>query len=75
MKEIVINFNDYPDMDAFHDDIAKKLDFPAYYGRNLDALNDLISESVDDWHFTILYGGAIPREKQNVIAEILTQNM
>lgn len=29
--------------DAVHDLIAEKLSFPAYYGRNLDALYDLLS--------------------------------
>lgn len=29
-----------------HRDIAVALDFPAYYGRNLDALNDCLSDVV-----------------------------
>ncbi len=27
-----------------HDEMASKLDFPAYYGRNLDALHDCLSD-------------------------------
>jgi hypothetical protein len=30
--------------DAFHADIAEALDFPDYYGRNLDALNDCLRD-------------------------------
>jgi RNAse (barnase) inhibitor barstar len=32
------------DADAFHDLISSSLNFPDYYGRNLDALNDCVSE-------------------------------
>jgi hypothetical protein len=30
--------------DAFHTDVAAALDFPAYYGRNLDAFNDCLRD-------------------------------
>ena len=30
--------------EAFHEDLSAKLDFPGYYGRNLDALNDCLGE-------------------------------
>ena len=73
MKEIVIDFSHYADIDAFHDDIAEKLDFPDYYGRNLDALHDLVSEQpVGRWQFLIFYGGTgIPHKQQVMIAKIL----
>ncbi len=32
------------DIGTFHDLIASSLDFPGYYGRNLDALNDCLRE-------------------------------
>lgn len=32
------------DNEAFHTDVAKKLSFPAYYGRNINAFNDCLSE-------------------------------
>ncbi len=31
-------------MEEMHDDIAKKLDFPDWYGRNLDALFDCLTD-------------------------------
>lgn len=73
MREIVIDFSDYPDMAAFHDDITEKLALPAYYGRNLDALNDCMREiPPGSCHFTIHYGeGGIPQKKQETIARIL----
>ena len=30
-----------------HDDLAKALSFPEYYGRNLDALHDCLTELAD----------------------------
>ena len=30
-----------------HADLAKALDFPAYYGKNLDALHDCLTELAD----------------------------
>lgn len=73
MNEILIDFSKYADMAAFHDDIAAKLDLPAHYGRNLDALHDVIGElRPDPARFTIFYGGTgIPHKQQVTIAKIL----
>ncbi len=30
--------------EPYHDILARELDFPAYYGRNLDALHDCLTE-------------------------------
>ncbi len=35
-----------PTIDALHAALAKKLRFPGHYGRNLDALHDVLTESV-----------------------------
>lgn len=73
MQEIVIDFSKYGDVAAFHDDIAVRLDFPAHYGHNLDALADCLREIPPDRvHFTIFYGGTgIPHKQQVTIAKIL----
>lgn len=34
--------------DRMHDDFARTLDFPGYYGRNLDALNDCLGDLSSD---------------------------
>lgn len=37
---------------ALHDLLAEKLEFPDYYGRNLDALYDLLTEIEGEIHVT-----------------------
>jgi RNAse (barnase) inhibitor barstar len=34
------------DIDNYHNDLASILDFPQYYGKNLDAFNDCLSDMV-----------------------------
>ncbi len=43
MKRITLDCNLITDDQTAHDLFAKELEFPAYYGRNLDALYDLLS--------------------------------
>lgn len=44
MKTVVIDGGMMFTREAAHDYLALRLDFPDYYGRNLDALYDLLSE-------------------------------
>ena len=45
MRTVVLDFRDFNTREEVHDFLASQLDFPDYYGRNLDALYDvLVSE-------------------------------
>ncbi len=44
MKSITLNFKHMTSRDATHDYLEKKLKLPDYYGRNLDALFDCLTE-------------------------------
>lgn len=41
--------------EAVHDLLTEKLQLPAYYGRNLDALYDVLSERLHDLDITMVY--------------------
>lgn len=41
--QITIDLTDVRSKEAFHDRIQEALDCPAYYGRNLDALYDVLT--------------------------------
>lgn len=45
MKEILIDCTKMVDEASVHDVFAAALDFPAYYGRTLDALYDMLTSS------------------------------
>lgn len=40
-------------MAAIHEQLARALDFPGYYGRNLDALYDCLTETAADVHLEL----------------------
>ena len=45
MKQVTIDCTLLVDEKSVHDTFSQVLEFPAYYGRNLDALYDLLSSS------------------------------
>lgn len=44
MKKVIINAEEITDWESFHDVFQKRLEFPAYYGRNLDAWIDCMGD-------------------------------
>ena len=45
MKHVILDCTPMVDEKSVHDQFSQALDFPAYYGRNLDAMYDLLSSS------------------------------
>ncbi|MCC2116707.1 barstar family protein [Bacillus halotolerans] len=43
MKKIVVDGKDFENKEGLHDALKDKLDFPDYYGKNLDALWDCLT--------------------------------
>ncbi len=48
-KEFVVDLKGIKDHAALHDAIAQSLPLPKCYGRNLDALYDVLTEFGADW--------------------------
>ena len=44
MKSIVIRGEEFDSMEAVHNYLAENLSFPSYYGKNLSALYDVLTE-------------------------------
>ena len=44
MERVVIDCGEIRTKEDFHNALAKAMDFPAWYGGNLDALHDLLTE-------------------------------
>lgn len=55
MENIVLDFRGLGDREELHDIIEQAMELPDYYGRNLDALYDVLTETRNDRCFTIYY--------------------
>lgn len=53
MTKIKIDFRGCRKPADLHERIADKLDFPAYYGRNLDALYDCLTDISEETHVVL----------------------
>ena len=47
MKTVIIDSDKIGSFDDIHAGFASALDFPEYYGANLDALHDMLTERTD----------------------------
>ena len=48
MKKIELFISNSQDRDELHDYLERKLEFPYYYGRNLDALYECLTDITED---------------------------
>ncbi len=53
MREILVDEASFASVADVHSHLARELDFPAYYGVNLDALNDCLSDVDEPVHFSV----------------------
>ncbi|MBQ8851505.1 MAG: barstar family protein [Oscillibacter sp.] len=58
MKQITLDCSLMTGPDAVHDIFSQALEFPTYYGRNLDALYDLLS-TYPELELTLTNAGAL----------------
>jgi len=48
MKKVTLHASKFSSEAELHDALAKALDFPEHYGKNLDALYDCLTDICDD---------------------------
>jgi len=49
LKEIILNGSEFIDIQTTHEILKKVFEFPDYYGKNLDAFWDCITDCTSDW--------------------------
>lgn len=54
-RRVTLSGNKMKSKELMHTYLAKKLKFPTYYGKNLDALHDCLSEIGHPLHITVTY--------------------
>lgn len=54
-RRVTLSGNKMTSREALHTYLAKKLTFPSYYGKNLDALHDCLCERSTPLHITVTY--------------------
>ena len=54
-KRVTLSGNKMASREVLHTYLANKLSFPSYYGKNLDALHDCLTERSTPLHITITY--------------------
>ena len=57
MRTVVLDFNDFKTREEVHSFLALHLDFPDYYGKNLDALYDVLVSEDRPTNLLILSAG------------------
>lgn len=55
MRICIIDGNEIETRDMLHDILSKALDFPEWYGRNLDALYDCLTDLSEDVRLVIVH--------------------
>lgn len=72
MKKHVIDGASITDWESFHDTFAQEFAFPGYYGRNMDAWNDCMSDIEGPISLLIENAGVL-KEKNPEIFEALAE--
>ena len=78
---VVLDLSAVESAEELHREIARCLAFPAWYGGNLDALHDCLTDLSDPVHLTVLHAqaledalGAYCRSFQRVLSDSAQEN-
>ncbi len=71
MREEIFRMNTLLDREAIHDAFAERFSFPDYYGRNLDALHDCLTDMDEDTRIVLDFGGMSARRLPSYPTKLL----
>lgn len=71
MKKAILDFTNCKYYDDLHETIKKSLNFPDYYGKNLDAFWDCISCDCDINFITIIGNEKVADDLKSTIKQII----
>ncbi len=60
MKNVTINCAEITSLREMHETLSRELNFPGWYGHNLDALHDCLTAIIEDTEITFLHFSALP---------------
>lgn len=61
-RRVTLSANKMLTKEAMHTYLARKLKFPSYYGKNLDALHDCLGEISHPLHITVTFTDRLTEE-------------
>ena len=71
MRTVILNAADCASQEALHAFLARQLGFPTWYGNNLDALHDCLSEVRDETSIVIPNVAALEEQLGSYIRKLL----
>ena len=66
MIDVLLDGEQIRDREQLHSVLAERLDLPAWYGANLDALYDCLTDIRDDTRLTVFHSGKL-RDRKSVV--------
>ena len=73
MQEFLVDLAGVRDAEAMHDALAARLPLPSYYGRNLDALYDVLTEFGGDWRIVFRNAGPVADGLRDVCRDAMEE--
>lgn len=74
MKEITIDCSGLENAGALHKVLAEKLEFPDWYGNNLDALHDMLTSIAEDTCLTLVNPECVGRGFRRAMRDAEAKN-
>ncbi|MDO4679190.1 MAG: barstar family protein [Eubacteriales bacterium] len=62
MQEVTIKVSEFDTVEEIHEYLAEELEFPAYYGKNLSALYDVLTDISEDVRIIMDLSGTADEE-------------